>query len=118
MSVSTVPTTIPVGDDYDVVIGSGVLDRVGDLLGADVERVLVVHPPTLPELASRLTAALNDLGYAVHVAEVPDAEAAKTSTVVCVPTSKPASVARNAVRFDSTDWRRARTRAISEITPR
>ena len=81
MSVSTAPTTIPVGDDYDVVIGSGVLDRVGDLLGADVERVLVVHPPTLPELASRVTAALNDLGYAVHVAEVPDAEAAKTATV-------------------------------------
>ncbi len=81
MSVSTAPTTIPVGDDYDVVIGSGVLDRVGDLLGADVERVLVVHPPTLPELASRVTAALNELGYAVHVAEVPDAEAAKTATV-------------------------------------
>ncbi len=75
------PTTITVGGDYDVVIGSGVLERVGDLLGADVERVLVVHPPTLPELASRVTAALTERGYAVHVAEVPDAEAAKTSTV-------------------------------------
>ena len=75
------PTTISVGGDYDVVIGSGVLERVGDLLGADVERVLVVHPPTLPELASRVTAALEGQGYAVHVAEVPDAEAAKTSTV-------------------------------------
>lgn len=75
------PTTISVGGDYDVVIGSGVLERVGDLLGADVERVLVVHPPTLPELASRVTAALKERGYAVHVAEVPDAEAAKTSTV-------------------------------------
>jgi len=75
------PTTISVGGDYDVVIGSGVLERVGDLLGADVERVLVVHPPTLPQLASRVTAALEGQGYAVHVAEVPDAEAAKTSTV-------------------------------------
>jgi len=75
------PTTISVGGDYDVVIGSGVLGRVGDLLGADVERVLVVHPPTLPQLASRVTAALEGQGYAVHVAEVPDAEAAKTSTV-------------------------------------
>jgi 3-dehydroquinate synthase len=74
-------TTIPVGDGYDVVIGSGVLDRVGDLLGDDVERVLVVHPPTLPELTSRVTAALEERGYAVHVAEVPDAEAAKTSAV-------------------------------------
>ena len=75
------PTTISVGGDYDVVIGSGVLGRVGDLLGADVERVLVVHPLTLPQLASRVTAALEGQGYAVHVAEVPDAEAAKTSTV-------------------------------------
>ncbi|WP_256795112.1 3-dehydroquinate synthase [Terrabacter sp. Ter38] len=81
MSTAVEPTTIPVGDDYDVVIGSGVLDRVGDLLGDDVERVLVVHPPTLTELTSRVTAALQGLGYAVHVAEVPDAEAAKTAEV-------------------------------------
>ena len=81
MTTSTAPTTITVGDDYDVVIGSGVLDRVADLLGPDVERVLVVHPPTLPTLAARVTDALGERGYAVHVAEVPDAEAAKTSTV-------------------------------------
>ncbi|WP_020143974.1 3-dehydroquinate synthase [Terracoccus sp. 273MFTsu3.1] len=81
MSAAAEPTTIPVGDDYDVVIGSGVLDRVGDLLGDDVERVLVVHPPTLTELASKVTAALERQGYAVHVAEVPDAEAAKTAEV-------------------------------------
>ena len=48
---------------------------------ADVERVLVVHPPTLPDLTARVTAALEAKGYAVHVAEVPDAEAAKTATV-------------------------------------
>ena len=81
MSAPAEPTTIAVGDDYDVVIGSGVLDRVGDLLGPDVERVLVVHPPTLPGLTSRVTAALEGRGYAVHVAEVPDAEAAKTAEV-------------------------------------
>ncbi|CAN7415123.1 3-dehydroquinate synthase [Terrabacter sp. LjRoot27] len=81
MSAATDPTTISVGDDYDVVIGSGVLDRVGGLLGDDVERVLVVHPPTLPDLTSRVTAALAEQGYAVHVAEVPDAEAAKTAEV-------------------------------------
>jgi 3-dehydroquinate synthase len=81
VSAPAEPTTIAVGDDYDVVIGSGVLDRVGDLLGPDVERVLVVHPPTLPGLTSRVTAALEGRGYAVHVAEVPDAEAAKTAEV-------------------------------------
>ena len=81
MSLATAATTIPVGGDYDVVIGSGVLGRVGDLLGAEVERVLVVHPPTLPELTARVTDALTARGYAVHVAEVPDAEAAKTADV-------------------------------------
>ena len=81
MSAATEPTTIPVGDDYEVVIGSGVLDRVGHLLGGDVERVLVVHPPTLPDLVSRVCAALETRGYAVHAAEVPDAEAAKTGEV-------------------------------------
>ena len=77
--MTTAPTTIAVGDDYDVVIGSGVLDRVAELLGPDVERVLVVHPPTLPALTARVADALRERGYAVHDAEVPDAEAAKTS---------------------------------------
>ncbi|MEW1953789.1 3-dehydroquinate synthase [Terrabacter sp. NPDC080008] len=81
MSVALEPTTISVGGDYDVLIGSGVLGRVGALLGPGVERVLLVHPPTLPELAARVTGALREQGYAVHVAEVPDAEAAKTATV-------------------------------------
>lgn len=81
MNVALEHTTIPVGGDYDVVIGSGVLARVGELLGPEVERVLLVHPPTLPGLSGRVTAALQDQGYAVHVAEVPDAEAAKTASV-------------------------------------
>src|SRR4051812_21668007 len=75
------PTTIPVGSDYDVVIGSAVLGRVANLLGPDVERVLLVHPPTLPEVAGRVASSLETAGYAVHLAEVPDAEAAKTATV-------------------------------------
>ncbi len=82
MTASAGPTTIAVGADYDVVIGSGVLDRVSGLLGPDVERVLLVHPPTLPELVSRVTATLAEQGYAVHAAEVPDAEAAKTAEVL------------------------------------
>ncbi|MFC3808028.1 3-dehydroquinate synthase [Terrabacter sp. MAHUQ-38] len=81
MTDRTLPTTISVGGDYDVVIGAGVLERVTDLLGADVARVLVVHPPTLAALTGRVTGALEAKGYAVHVAEVPDAEAAKTAGV-------------------------------------
>jgi 3-dehydroquinate synthase len=75
------PTTISVGGAYDVVIGSGVTDRVGSLLGVGVDRVLVVHPPTLPELTGRVAAALRRQGYAVTTAEVPDAERAKTAAV-------------------------------------
>lgn len=75
------PTTISVGGDYDVVIGSGVTDRVGSLLGVGVDRVLVVHPPTLPDVADRVAGALRRQGYAVTTAEVPDAEPAKTAAV-------------------------------------
>ncbi|NUO91554.1 MAG: 3-dehydroquinate synthase, partial [Dermatophilaceae bacterium] len=82
MSGHATPTSIAVGSDYDVVIGSGVLDRVADLLGGGVERVLVVHPPTLPGLTSRVIAGLEARGLTVHVAEVPDAEAAKTAAVL------------------------------------
>jgi 3-dehydroquinate synthase len=74
-------TSITVGGGYDVLIGEGVLDRVVDLLGAGVQRVLVVHPPTLSVLSGRVVTALANHGFEVHVAEVPDAEAAKTAHV-------------------------------------
>jgi 3-dehydroquinate synthase len=75
------PTVIRVGDDYDVVIGSGVIGRMPDLLRPGVERVLVVHPPTLASLAGKVADTLTDKGYAAELAEVPDAESAKTSSV-------------------------------------
>ncbi|WP_323101748.1 3-dehydroquinate synthase [Intrasporangium sp. YIM S08009] len=85
MTGAGAPTTISVGGQYDVVIGSGVLDRVADFVGsgpgAGVERVLLVHPPTLPDLVARVTGALEARGYRVHAAEVPDAESAKTAAV-------------------------------------
>lgn len=74
-------TTISVGGRYDVLVGSGVLSRVSDLLADGVERVLVVHPPTLAGLGARVAGALADQGYAAELAEVPDAESAKTSSV-------------------------------------
>jgi 3-dehydroquinate synthase len=43
--------------------------------------VLVVHPPTLRDLAVRVTAALEPAGLEVHLATVPDAEDAKTVEV-------------------------------------
>ena len=74
------PTVIPItGDDgYDVLIGRGILDRVADGLPAGVNKVLVVHPPTLGARAAELRESLLGLGrFDVLLAEVPDAEAGK-----------------------------------------
>ncbi len=75
------PTRIPVGGQggapaYDVVVGTGVLAELPALLvGAD--RVAVVHPRALRVSAEALHADLTWAGFAAHVVEVPDGEAAK-----------------------------------------
>ena len=42
-------TRISVGGDYDVVIGTGLLDELPALVGEGVQRVLVVHPRALAD---------------------------------------------------------------------
>ena len=74
-------TTIPVGSDYDVVVGHGVLDRTASLLGDGVEQVLLVHPTSMGLVAERVAAGIQRGGRAVHLAAVPDAEDAKTAAV-------------------------------------
>jgi len=72
------PTTILVaGDDqYPVVIGRGLRAQLADHLGAGVNKVLIVHPPTLGAAAVELRESLVDR-FQVLLAEVPDAEAGK-----------------------------------------
>lgn len=75
-------TTIAVGDDYDVVVGRGLLTEpsvVAGLLPPGVERVLLVHPASLASLARGLGLALTAAGHTAYLEEVPDAEAAKTA---------------------------------------
>ena len=74
-------TTIPVGADYDVVVGHGVSTRVVSMLPEGVARVLVVHGQPLARLAAPVVTSLQEAGLEVHVAPVPDAEAAKTVEV-------------------------------------
>lgn len=74
-------TTIPVGEDYDVLVGHGVSSRVAAVLPDGVARVLVVHGAPLGHLAEPVVASLRGAGLEVHVAPVPDAEAAKTVEV-------------------------------------
>ncbi len=77
------PTRIPVTAEspYDVLVGHDLLGRLPGVLGADVQRVALIHPPTLTRLAASATHVLSTAGYEVVRIDVPDAEAAKTATV-------------------------------------
>jgi 3-dehydroquinate synthase len=81
----TEPTRIRVGKGsdlaYDVVIGSGLLSALPDLLGAGVERVLVVHPQRLRATGEAVRDDLGTHGFSVFSAEVPDGEQAKSAEV-------------------------------------
>ncbi|MDN5794163.1 MAG: 3-dehydroquinate synthase [Intrasporangium sp.] len=74
-------TATRVGDDYDVVVGHGLLGEPGARLGEAVERVLVVHSVAFSGYAETVAASIEREGYAVHLAAVPDAEAAKTAGI-------------------------------------
>jgi 3-dehydroquinate synthase len=65
---------------YDVVIGHDLADRLPHLLGAGVQRVAVVLPDSLAELARPVRDALA-AAYDVTVLPVPDGEPAKTAAV-------------------------------------
>ena len=74
-------TRISVGGDYEVVVGSGLLDELPALLGDGVQRVLVVHPRALGATGEGVRDALVQAGFDAYAAEVPDAEEAKTAQV-------------------------------------
>ena len=78
-------TRIPVGEDYEVVVGRGVSSHVAGLLPDAVRQVLVVHPQDLAALADPVIAALRDAGLIVHAAGVPDA-ANPTTPMATSPT--------------------------------
>ena len=75
-------SVVSVGDRYDVTIGRDLLDQVADVLPEQAEQVLVVHSEALPGPARRVAAAITGSGRVAHLAAVPDAEAAKTATVL------------------------------------
>ncbi|WP_028046330.1 3-dehydroquinate synthase [Cellulomonas sp. URHE0023] len=66
---------------YDVVIGRHLLGELPDMLGSSVRRVLVVHPTALATTADAVREDLLAHGYEAFIAEIPDAEEAKTSQV-------------------------------------
>jgi 3-dehydroquinate synthase len=77
----TVPTA---GGGYPVLIGTGLLERLEELLPPfpGAEAAAVVWSPPLAELAGRVAQALGRRGLAAHLLEVPVGEEAKRLEVV------------------------------------
>ncbi|WP_299165760.1 3-dehydroquinate synthase [uncultured Arthrobacter sp.] len=76
------PTTIRVtgsapSENYDVVVGRGLLDRLSPLLGERVRRVLVIHPRALRSTGDTVREQLAGDGFTAVTAEIPDAEEGK-----------------------------------------
>jgi len=65
---------------YDVLVGEGVVDGLGALLGERTQRVGLVFPEDLPDLAARVRALLTER-YEVLDLSLPPGEAAKTQAV-------------------------------------
>jgi 3-dehydroquinate synthase len=83
MTQANLPVTIEVAVDppYPVVIGSGVLDSVADLLGSR-HKVVILHQPALTDTAEVIRKQLSGKGVDAHRIELPDAEAGKDLPVV------------------------------------
>lgn len=81
--MSRAPTRITVGGErpYDVVVGHHLLGELPGLLGEGVRQVLVVHQRALGASAEAVREDLEREGYRALLAEVPDAEDAKTAQV-------------------------------------
>src|ERR1700759_2478102 len=77
------PVTVQVAVDppYPVVIGTGLLTELDELL-AGRHRVAILHQPTLAQTAEAIRAHLAHQGIDAHRIEIPDAEAGKELPVV------------------------------------
>lgn len=76
-------TRIPVhtASPYEVVIGTGVLSELPDLVGSAAQRVGIIVPTSLAVTGEEIRADLEVQGYTAVVLEVPDGEDQKTPEV-------------------------------------
>ncbi|MET1021349.1 MAG: 3-dehydroquinate synthase [Arthrobacter sp.] len=65
------------GENYDVVVGRGLLASLPGLLGERVKRVLVIHPRALRLTGDTVREELSSAGFTALTAEIPDAEEGK-----------------------------------------
>ncbi|AXJ09036.1 3-dehydroquinate synthase [Arthrobacter sp. PM3] len=80
--MSTESTVIKVtgqtpAENYDVVVGRGLLANLPGLLGERVRRVLVIHPRALRLTGDTVREELAAAGFTALTAEIPDAEEGK-----------------------------------------
>jgi 3-dehydroquinate synthase len=66
---------------YQVLVGYGLLAEVPGMLGPGVQRVALLHQPTMIKTAARLSHLLTAAGLEPVRVDVPDAEAAKSVPV-------------------------------------
>src|SRR6478672_840180 len=83
MTDHNTPVTVQVAVDppYPVVIGTGLLDELQELL-AGRHKVAILHQPPLAHTAESIRNRLADNGIDAHRIEIPDAEAGKDLPVV------------------------------------
>ena len=83
MTETTEPVTVQVAVDppYPVVIGTGLLNELDQLL-VGRHRVAILHQPVLTQTAEAIRSHLADQGVDAHRIELPDAEAGKELPVV------------------------------------
>ena len=79
MSSSTEAARIPVTAEqpYEVLVGYGLLAEVPALLSSGVQRVALLHPPTMIKTAERLSHELSAAGLEPVRVDLPDGEAAQ-----------------------------------------
>ena len=80
---ATEPVIIAVAVDppYPVIIGTGLLSELGELVGSR-HRVAILHQPVLAQTAEAIRHHLSEKGVDAHRIELPDAEAGKDLQVV------------------------------------
>jgi 3-dehydroquinate synthase len=83
MTDTTEPVTVRVAVDppYPVVIGTGLLNELEELLSSR-HRVAILHQPVLGQTAEAIRSHLAGKGVDAHRIEIPDAEAGKDLPVV------------------------------------
>ena len=80
MSTTVIPVTTPSGG-YDVHVGRGLLGELPTLLPERARRIVIVHQPSLREVAEQVREAITATDRQAFAAEIPDGEEAKTAQV-------------------------------------